>query len=180
MTDQDTELMLQAARGDQDAFAKLFELYYARALNIAYRFLGNQEIAEDIAMDAFVRIYEARNKFRGGAKFSTYLYRVVINLCLNAVKHKRIAREQLLDESVHFLSNSVDPSASAEQNEKIRVVRNAILELPHNQRLAVILTRYQGLSYHDAAYAMGVSVKALESLLHRAKLKLRETLSAYL
>ncbi|MDH7603014.1 MAG: RNA polymerase sigma factor, partial [Armatimonadota bacterium] len=155
MADQDTELMLRAAQGDEDAFAVLFSRYYARAVNVAYRFLGSQDAAEDIAMDAFVRIYETKNAFRGSSKFSTYLYRVVVNRCLNAAKRKSIVREETFSEEHQRMAGFTDPGAILQKEEASTVVKQAILDLPTNQRLAIVLTSYEGLSYQSAAEAMG-------------------------
>ena len=176
MADHDTHLMLRAATGDEEAFAELFERHYARAVNIAYRSTGDRDLAEDIAMDAFARIYESRASFRASAKFTTYLYRVVVNLTINAAKRSRIVRQDPLEDGVLAAPAAADPSAQAERAEVARVVRDAVLALPPNQRLALILTRYEGMSYESAAEAMRVSVKAVESLLHRAKANLREAL----
>jgi len=179
MPDDDTDLMLRAAAGDEDAFAALFERHYARAVNIAYRSTGDANLAEDIAMDAFVRIYESRASFKGGAKFSTYLYRVVVNLTINAAKRRRLVREEPLADDSLVMPASEDPSAHAERSETAGRVRDAVLALPPSQRIALILTRYEGMSYESAAAAMRVSVKALESLLHRAKANLRKALKDY-
>ncbi len=179
MADYDAELMKRAALGDEDAFATLFNRYYARAVNVAYRFLGNRDAAEDIAMDAFARIYEGRCAFRAASKFSTYLYRVVINLCLNAAKRRSVVREEALSDQ-HESDSQVDLAARAQSKEISTLVRDAILRLPANQRLAIVLITYEELSYKAAAEAMGISVKALESLLHRAKTNLRKALADYM
>jgi len=178
--DEDSQLMFLAAKGDEDAFATLFHRYYSRAVNIAYRFWGVQEAAEDIAMEAFSKIYENRASFRGTSKFSTYLYRTLVNLCLNVAKRKSIVHEEPLVEEMTQGSEFFDPSVRAEQDDVSRQVRLAVLNLPPNQKLAIILTQYEQMSYREAAEVMKVSTKALESLLHRAKLNLRRALADFL
>jgi len=175
MADQDTDLLLRASRGEDTAFRELFDRHYRRAVNIAYRSTGDLDLAEDIAMDAFARIYEARSSFKPAAKFTTYLYRVVVNLAINAAKHRRIASSVALEDGDHASPDS-DPAVVTQQTELGRAVRQAVLALPANQRMAIVLTRYEEMSYQQAAEAMSISVGALESLLHRAKANLRSAL----
>lgn len=176
MPDHDAELMQRAARGEDSAFRELFDRYYPRAVNIAYRSLGDIDLAEDVAMEAFTRIYESRHSYKPEAKFSTYLYRVVVNLCLNAAKRQRAVRQEALDESRISASSDADPAVQAQRGETSRRVRDAVSSLPANQRMALVLTQYQQMSYASAAEVMKTSVKALESLLHRAKRNLRKSL----
>lgn len=179
MVDQDTQLMLRAQSGEDSAFRELFERHYTRAVNIAYRSLGDRDLAEDIAMEAFARIYEARRSFRASAKFTTYLYRTVINLSINAAKRRGIIKQECLDDSDLASPPSEDPSQHVQRADVARAVRRAVLSLPAGQRMALVLTRYEDMTYADAAEAMGVSVGALESLLHRAKGSLRKSLKNY-
>jgi len=178
--DYDTELMLRASRGEDAAFRELFDRHYKRAVNTAYRSTGDPDLAEDIAMDAFARIYESRGSFKPAAKFSTYLYRVVVNLSINATKRRRVVTSVSLDDGRDVASSDAGPDERVERSELARAVRSAVLSLPVNQRIALVLTRYEGLSYHDAAQAMGVSVGAVESLLHRAKQNLRKALGEHI
>ncbi len=178
--DYDAELMLRASRGEDAAFRELFDRHYKRAVNVAYRSTGDPDLAEDIAMDAFARIYESRGSYKPAAKFTTYLYRVIVNLSINVAKRRRIIPSVTLDEGRDVASPDSGPDERAEQSELARAVRDAVLALPANQRMALVLTRYEGLSYQDAAQAMGVSVGAVESLLHRAKQNLRRALGEHI
>lgn len=179
MTDYDSELMLRAANGETDAYRELFDRHYARAVNLAYRFLGDKDLAEDVAMDAFARVYESRRAFRGTSKFTTYLHRVLINLSINASRHKDRLSVQDGEQLEMIPSPGDDPAVVAVRTEVACAVRDAVLALPERQRLALILTRYQEMSYQEAAEAMRISVGALESLLHRAKQSMRESLQGY-
>lgn len=176
MRDNDSDLMLQAAKGDLSSYRELFDRHYKRGVNIAYRMLGSREAAEDAAMDAFARVWESRASYKPTAKFSTYLYRVLVNLCLNSAKRKRFTVDCDIDDSLLQAPSDCDPVVGVQRNEKARAVRDAVLRLPENQRIAIILTRYEELSYEATAEVMGVSVKAVESLLHRAKANLRKRL----
>jgi len=174
--DNDAELMLRVAGGEVSHFRELFERHYPRAVSIAYRSLGDMEHSEDVAMEAFARIFDARKSYSPKAKFSTYLFRVVVNLCLNAARRKNAIQFQSLDETLVPAADS-DPADALQRAEMGDAVREAVVSLPANQRMALVLTRYEGMSYSEAAELMRVSVKALESLLHRAKANLRKRLS---
>ncbi|MHC4859688.1 MAG: RNA polymerase sigma factor, partial [Planctomycetota bacterium] len=89
MIDQDAELMLGFKRGDETAFATLIRHYQDRVLGLAYRYLGDRDSAEDLAQEAFLRVYKARERYEPRAKFSTWLYRIVVNLCLNELRWRR-------------------------------------------------------------------------------------------
>ena len=171
--------MLAVAKGDDHAYRLIFDRYYPRAVNIAYRTLGDAVVAEDVAMEAFLRVYQARLRYRPSAKFSTYLYRIVVNLCLNYAKRVRMLTTLSAEDCKLLASDHHDPAKCAERRELGGIVREAVLRLPPNQRLALALVRYENLSYESAAEVMGVSVKALESLLHRAKQNLRKSLKSY-
>lgn len=180
MIDNDTELMLRARDGEELAFRELFDRHYKRAVRIAYRSIGDIDKAEDIAMDAFARVYQARDKYKASAKFTTYLYKVVINLCINTAKREKLLIKQQLDEALPLKDTGPTPSESLARSELSRFVKKAIIDLPDNQRIALILTNYEDMSYKAAAEVMNVSVGALESLLHRAKVNLRKSLGGYI
>lgn len=167
--------MLMAAQGDTAAFRELFDRHYARAVRVAYRMLGDREQAEDTAMDAFVRIFESRRSYRPQARFTTFLYRVVANLSINAAKKSRNAPARLEPE-IAGSAPDTDPAVSLEMAERTREVRDAILSLPLSQRTALILTQFENLSYSEAAEVMNTSTRAVESLLRRARQNLHKLL----
>ena len=177
--DDDAQLMLKVAGGEVSHFRTLFERHYPRAVSLAYRSLGDMDLAEDTAMEAFARIYDSRHTYSPKAKFSTYLFRIVLNLCLNASRRKRGIAIDELDDS-RFEAPGSDPATKVEQADLGRAVRNAVVSLPANQRTALVLTRYEQMSHAEAAEVMGVSIKAVESLLHRAKANLRKKLADFL
>ena len=171
----DHELVIKIKSGDQDAFRQLFEQYQHLVFNISYRMSGNQKEAEDITQDVFVKIYHAIGKFRGDAKLSSWIYRIAVNTCLKRERRKKlenwISLEFLFQEKEK--SPPVSPEKSPDQQieiaEKEQIVQKAIQSLPERQKTALILHRYENLSYEEIATVMEISLSAVESLLHRAK-----------
>lgn len=170
--------MVRVAQGDIAAFEQLVNKYKGPVLNVIYRFIGRQGDAEDLAQEVFLRVYKARNRYRPIAKFSTWLFRIVTNLCLN---YKRRPESLSLDEiCVNPKSNLPSPDILLERDETNAMIRAAIDSLPRNQRIAIILQRFENASYKEIANIMGVSVSAVESLIYRAKQTLRKKLSPFL
>lgn len=180
--DADTDLMQAAASGDQTAFAALVKRYRVRAVNFAYRFLGDRHTAEDLAQEAFVRTYQSRHRYRSSAYFSTWFFRILSNICLNEIRRRK--RQGLVvdppDAAIAATSApSASPDAQYEQQELAVAVRWALADLPEKQRLAVILQRYEDMDYAQIGRIIGVSRGAVDGLLSRAKNALREKLSNY-
>lgn len=152
--------------------------------NVCLRMLGNPEDAEDAAQDVFIKIHSAIGTFRGDAKLSSWIYRITVNVCLNQERRKKWARWVSLDflftpEGEEMAGNEDSADQSLEVEERIRAVRKAIQSLPRSQRTAVILQRYENLSYQEIAYIMDKSLSAVEALLHRAKQNLVKRLKAF-
>ena len=169
----DEELMLRIARGDKRAFRALVPRYAARAVALARRITGNEADAEEIAQDAFLRVWVNAPRWRPQAAFRTWFYRIVFNLALN-----RRRRAPLLP--LAAAGDPPDPAAGAgeriERDETDRAVAAAIAALPARQRAAIALTYDEELTNAEAALVLGTSVSSIESLLVRAKRALRETL----
>ncbi|MBI1927521.1 sigma-70 family RNA polymerase sigma factor [Candidatus Poribacteria bacterium] len=188
--------MLKFKAGDVSAFETVMTKHQKSVMNTIFRFIGNREDAEDLTQEVFLRIYTAAKRYRPEAKFTTWLYRIVTNLCLN---HRRKAGRfstTSLDELILLEENDkaqverskipgigvkdetqLPPDVSIEKQELVASVQAAIHELPENQRLAVIFREYDGLSYQEIAQVMGCSVSAVESLLHRARGNLKAKLA---
>lgn len=180
MSIPDNQLMLDFLGGDESAFAVLFERHRKQVLNTAYHFLGDGDAAQDVAQEVFVKVYTFGKSYRPDAAFTTWLYRITANACLDEVRKRKrsttAANEELLD---CIIDPGASPEDHARSNELAREVRTAIASLPENQRLAVILQRYEDLSYQQIAEILKTSVPAVESLLFRAKHSLRAKLSTY-
>lgn len=185
--DEDLVLVERFKRGDNSAFEALVKKYQRSVLNLVYRFTGETNRAEDLTQEVFVRLYRALGGFEAKARFFTYLYRVTLNLCLKERERDHRRRTYSLDD--RGLEDDArpreveDPLGSAEdeveRRDTARIVREAIMSLPDEQRTAVILHRYHGLSYEELAETLEISLAAVKSRLHRAKLALKDRLTAY-
>lgn len=172
--DDDDRLMTGIAAGDKAAFAQLMERHLSRVFSLALRVTGSRADAEDAAQEAFTRAWRKAESWRPGeAKFSTWLYRVTMNLCIDT---RRKPRAEQLDPDLPV----VDPTPGAEAvllaREQEERVRSAMAELPERQREAMTLCYTLGLSNAEAAATMEISLKAYESLLVRAKRDIRARL----
>jgi len=178
-TDPDVELMLRFQNGDLAAFEALFARHSRALVSFAYRFVRNLAVAEELAQDTFLRVHDAANGYRASARFTTWLYRIATNVCLNEVRRPRFrAVHQSLDgpqddpdmRPLELIdSRSDDPLALIHEKTVARALRTALAHLPEKQRLAFILNKYQELSYAEVAEVMRTSEKAVKSLIHRAK-----------
>lgn len=176
--DPDDELLSRLGRGEPQAARELVARKLPRVLALAQRLLGQRAEAEEVAQESFLRAWkQAPHWRRGEARFDTWLYRVVLNLCNDRLRAPSRRHEQATDE----LPEAADPGATPEQHYADRRmsqrVAAALAALPPRQREALVLFHYQELSQVDAAALMGVSVDALESLLARARRSLRAQLA---
>jgi len=174
--DPDAELIARVGRQDAAAVRELVERKLPRLLALATRMLGDRMEAEDVAQEAFVRIWQQAPRWRTGeAKFDTWLHRVALNLCYDRL---RGGREDAMAEPPEDADPRPGPADHLAGRDRDEGVRTALAALAPRQREAVILTYYQELSNIEAAAAMDISVDALESLLARARRSLREQLAA--
>jgi RNA polymerase sigma-70 factor (ECF subfamily) len=177
MTDDssnDTELMARLAAGEMSALGELAHKHQARILELAFRTLGAWDIAEDIAQETFLRVYRAAKHYKPTARFTTWLYRIVINLCLDEQRKRAKAGMSIEPEVYEQLPAS--NSNHVEKQEIAAFVRAAIYALPERQRLAVVLHRYNDLNHAEISEATGWTQSAVESLLVRAYANLRSKL----
>ena len=169
----DHELILCVARRDIVAYRELVSRHLGRCMKVAERVLGNQQDAEDVVQEACLKIWNDADKWRPKAKFSTWLYKVIVNACLDR-------RRKIVPLAVADLEFVIDDKLGADEimieEERWVSVRNALQRLPDRQRVAVVLSYYEGLSNQEAADAMGVLLGAFQQLLFRAKQKLKEEL----
>jgi RNA polymerase sigma-70 factor (ECF subfamily) len=171
----DSELMNRLAKGDMSALGDIVRKYQDKVLSLSYRVLGDWNRAEDVVQETFLRIYRAAKHYEHKARFTTWLYRIVINLCFDEQRKWARAVVPLEDANPAVLAES--DYNTAERKEVVESVKTAINELPERQRLAVILHRYDGLSHAEIADATGWTKSAVESLLVRAYANLREKLN---
>ena len=166
----DHELMARAAKGDGQAFRILAGRHAERALRLARRILGNEAMAEDVVQDAFLRVWINASRWRPEAAFRTWLYRIVVNLCLNA---RRRASDLPLDAAEHVPDGGLAPDEQLGLDERDGRLAAAIDALPPRQRAAIVLTYQEGLSNAEVAAVLDTSVSSVETLLVRGKRALR-------
>jgi RNA polymerase sigma-70 factor (ECF subfamily) len=170
----ETELMSRLAEGDMTALSDIANKHQERVLALSYRFLNDWTVAEDIAQEVFLRVYKAAKTYKPEARFSTWLYRIVVNLCLDE-KRKQV-RAPISLEQANSTGLIDTQSDIIERKEIVQSVQTAVGELPERQRLVLILHRYEGLSYEKICEVTGWSRSAVESLLVRAYSNLRNKL----
>jgi RNA polymerase sigma-70 factor (ECF subfamily) len=171
----DEALMSAVAAGEIAALGRLVERHQQRALRLAQRTTGSADLAEDVVQNAFLRVYRAAGRYRPTARFTTWLHRIVVNLCWDQRRKWRPAGEVPADQPDREAQEPADSWAEAETRD---AVRRAIAALPPRQRLAVVLHRFEGHSMREVAEITGWSVSAVESCLVRAYRQLRRDLAA--
>jgi RNA polymerase sigma factor (sigma-70 family) len=175
----DADLVARALGGDRAAWRALYIAHKDFVFRVALRYLGDEAEARDVTQDVFVRILASPGAYRPTASFRTWLYRAVANRCLNERARARNRRESF--DAADALGGAPDAGATPEERlsraqEQARV-RDAIARLPDRQRLAVVLSRFEGLSYEEIAEALGATVSSVESLLFRARENLARALA---
>jgi RNA polymerase sigma-70 factor (ECF subfamily) len=189
MKPTDEDLMRRVATGDKHAFEALVYRHQRPVLNFIFRFLGDRTEAEDLTQDVFLRVWKSVETYKPDAKFTTWLYRIAINLCINRQRALRIRRWFSVSQPHEQKPNSEDTFFQAESaeiataedhlinSEQSRRLLKALNELPTSQRLAIVLKIYDGLSYQEISQLMNRSISAVDSLLIRAKKNLRKKLT---
>jgi RNA polymerase sigma-70 factor (ECF subfamily) len=183
---EDVRLMRLVARGDTAAFEELIERHQALVIGTVARMLGSNSDVEDIAQQVFIRVWKSAGRYVPRAKFTTWVLKITRNLVFNELRRSKRralvpiqtdpnAEEiQLKDEAAQ------SPDASLLETELQQAIDKAIAELPETQRMAVILRRYQDLSYEQIGDVLNLSVPAVKSVLFRARTELRVRLAHYL
>lgn len=183
----DEMLVKRAQDGDHSALSELVHRYERKTYNLAYRLMGNHADASDAAQDALVRVCMRLQNFRGDSAFSTWLFRVVTNTCLDELRRRGRLRHASLDDALPVEEGSVvrqatdegeGPVEYAERQELQAAVQRAINRLPDEYRVVVIMRDLQGLSYQEIAALLGTTLGTIKSRLHRARQALRAILKA--
>lgn len=177
MTDADAELVLQTQSGSPAAFETLIRNHQRMIHSLTFRMTGSLADAEDLAQETFIRAYEQIGSFRGTAKFSTWLYRIAVNACLNWRQsearrfhlHANCAEEI----SAHHANGDNSPA----KNGACEQVQSALLKLPAKQRAAIVLTIYDGLNHAEAAQVLGCSETTVSWRVFAARRKLKRWLT---
>jgi RNA polymerase sigma-70 factor (ECF subfamily) len=190
LRDPDIRLMLRVRDDDAGAFEELVELYQQRLVALMNHLVGNAEEAEDLAQEVFLRVYRSRKKYRPRSKFSTWLFTIANNLALNALRSRQ--RKPMVSlpaqDSGPLGSRPAEqlvrdrgsgPMRRLERQELTERIRQALAGLNERQRMAVVLNKFEDMNYVEIAEVMGLTTKAVKSLLSRARENLRAALSSY-
>jgi RNA polymerase sigma-70 factor, ECF subfamily len=188
--DPDAALMLRVKQGDSEAFAALVKKYKQPVMNLTARMLRDLTEAEDLAQRTFIQVHRSAARYQVSSRFSTWLFTIARNLCLNELRRRaRHAAESLdaphpekedrpqlqVEDTATF-----SPPESLLHDELQAKIEQALAELPESQRTAIVLCRQEELSYEDIAGVLGCSLSATKSLIHRGRESLKQKLKAYL
>ena len=191
LRDPDVRLMLEARDDSAAAFEELVLRYQNRVVTFLEHHTGNHELAKDLTQDVFMRVFRARKSYVPGAKFSTWLFTITHNVAKNALRSKSRRPEINLEgrdsgpmgirplEAMVEVSSGQIPARALDRAELCDVVRMAIQSLNERQRMAVLLSKFEGMSYAEIAETMEMSVQAVKSLLSRARANLQDVLAPY-
>lgn len=172
--DDDVVLVERCLRGDMDAFRPLVERYQRVLFGVALRMLGDEDEATDAAQNAFVRGYQKLKTYDHDHKFFSWLYRILVNECLNVRRVRRVRVPLGVS-----LAAPDDTHRTAEQAEIRAAVQSALLRLPAPNREVVVLRHFAGLSYHEIAETVGVAEKTVKSRLYEARQQLGDLLQCW-
>lgn len=188
--DPDAALMLRVKQGDGDAFAQLADKYKQPVVNLVYRMLRDATEAEDVAQAVFIQVYKSAHRYQVASKFSTWLFTIARNLCLNEIRR----RSRHPAESIDAPHPELEDQPAQQYEDKSNVgagerllageleakIQEALNSLPENQRTAILLCRQEDLSYEEISKIIGCSVSATKSLIFRGRETLKERLKPYL
>jgi RNA polymerase sigma-70 factor (ECF subfamily) len=190
--DPDVRLMLRVRADDAAAFEEIVLRYQHRLVSLLAHLAGNPDLAEDLAQEVFLRVYRARKSYEPGSKFSTWLFTIAHNVASNARRGRGRRREvQLVPmnpndsganplEAAALAASGLMPTRQLDKSELREVIRQAMETLNDRQREAVLLNKFEHLSYEEIAEVMEMSPSAVKSLLTRARLNLKELIEPYL
>jgi RNA polymerase sigma-70 factor, ECF subfamily len=183
VTSADTDLISRAAGGDAAAFQALVERHRSMVYRVAYQFAGNHHDAEDIAQEVFIKVYRSLDRFRQDAQLSSWLYRIVMNACIDhRRRHSPAGSAPFGEEAEQKMLNTPEetpgPEERAYAGELGAVLETAIADLPKGQRIVFIMRHHQGLKLCEIATALGLAEGTVKRQLHAAVHRLRQALSA--
>jgi RNA polymerase sigma-70 factor (ECF subfamily) len=187
VSDLEKLLIKKSQSGDVESFELLISSYDKRAYNIAYRVMGNEEDAKDMAQEAMLRVFRSLKDFKGQSSFSTWLYRIVTNVCLDELRRRKNDKYVSLDSTIQtdsgemhmeLCSDRETPESVYEQVEQREVIKNAIRELNEEYRSVIVLRDIQGFSYEEISNILDCSLGTVKSRINRARTMLRDKLKS--
>jgi RNA polymerase sigma-70 factor, ECF subfamily len=180
--EQENQYIHRCQQGDPQAFEEILKLYEKKVYNLTYRMMGNHEDANDLAQEAFIRVYQSIDQFRGDARFSTWLYRIATNVCLDELRKRSRRQAESLDEPVLTQDGSVmreipdwsdNPEEALNRREIQTMVQTGIQSLPEEQKIALILRDLQGHTYEEIAEMLDISLGTVKSRINRGRMALK-------
>lgn len=181
--DADQDTVARCRNGDWEAFTELMLKYQTRVLTLATRMLDNRTEAEDVAQDIFAKVFLSLQDFRGSSRFSTWLYRITVNHCLNSIRSRARHQHTLGDAEPKDLveaSAACNPQWMLEQSERWALVQGKLQTLSPEHRAIIILRDIEGLSYEEIAEVLQLESGTVKSRLHRARMELKALVGPYL
>ena len=179
-TDLDYALLRRVAKGDQAALAEIIRRHQGRLYQVAYRLLRDPLEAEDALQEVFLKVYEHAHRFEPKATVSAWLHRITANHCLNLLRRRHPHDSLDEDDAPLVPDDGATPLEALEEQDLHRRLEQLLDALPENQRRALVLKRFAGLSYQEIAAEMGLSPQAVDGLLKRARQSLKQALKDYL
>ena len=183
--DEDARWMLQVARGDRAAFAKLFDRHQQRVVRFCHRFVGDQGRAEELAQDVFVKLYRSADRYQQTARFQTFLFRVATNTCLNELRRPGRVAEKVEAPVEDGQTSALDRASTSETPDQVmeakdveKALQRALSGMSDRERAAFTMCRFEGMAYRDIADALEATEAAVKSLIHRASLQVLKHLDA--
>lgn len=185
---QEQALIQALQAGESTAFGKIVAQFQDHIVNTCFGFVNNSEDAEDLAQEVFIEVFRSIGNFRGGAKLSTWLYRIAVTKSLDFLRKKKAQKRIQFVKSLFGMDDEerqiadykiVHPHLQLEQQERLNVLHQAVGQLAENQRIVFTLNKFEDLSYKEIAAVMDISLSSVESLIHRAKKNLKKRLRVY-
>ncbi len=192
LSDPDVRLMLRVRDDDAAAFEQLVSRYQSRLITVLQHLIGSRHQAEDLAQDVFLRLFRSRKRYQPGARFSTYLFTIANNVASNArrtlARRKEVQAYQRQSpsqpiptlEELAKDASALMPTRQLDKSETAEIVNLAMQSLSERQRMALLLCKFEGMSYADIGQSMDMTPQAVKSLLSRARTNLRDALLPYL
>ena len=183
--ESDIDLILRVKSGDDSAFSEILKRYYNKILNYVYRYTNNRETSEDLTQEIFMRVHRSVKNYRPEAKFSTWLYKIATNLCLTEVATRAKKYTSSLDEVQQNVGSmedekSVDQLHVRYRSEIKKMIFEAMNTLSEKERSAIMLCKYEQLSYDEVAQTLDCTVGAVKTYVYRGRMKLIDKLKPYL
>lgn len=175
LREDDRQAIAACQQGEREAFDRLVERYQRDVYRLCYRYVNNHQDANDMAQDVFLKAYRAIGRFRGDSSFSTWLYRIAVNTCLNFRAARRLPQDELPADLADGGASAAERMHEAERAER---VRDAVARLPEKQRATLILKIYQDLTHEEVAGILGSTVGTVKANLFHALANLKKLLAA--